>query len=733
MPDFYISALVAGGFDLHAALTATGAILLTSLSGLIYAFNARLVGSRPAGMLAVWLVLLSGGLGGWHYIQSEPSWWTWASLTSQKFIHGPDHVLYWTGGRSGYWFALTPHILFPQRTVQHAYPLALAALLLAWEGLAGRPGIHTAVVSDAKADKAAPAAGGKGARGKTPSKPPQAAAAAASSSSSSSSSSSMAAYSDAPSWYTRPAQLRLFAASGFVAGLLPLMQPHSFVAVGVVTLVTAVCQGLWLLGGALWASLRGSSGAPSSSPAAGGDVESPTKAGAAATATTASAAAPAGWGALLDAVLQWGAFGAVAGGLALPQMAKHLWHRVSFGQGHSGFVRWNPVWAEEGKGLGPVRTWWNALGLFVPLYAVGFLLLRSREQVAVYLGFAALFVVANLVMFQPWHMDNTKVFVVWICSAGFTAQVLVRLAGATARLPGPLSATGRLAATALFVCLTFSGALGAWREMLNNAKVYDDLDFDLAGWITAHTPGDAVFMTDPYSGNHIRPESSLAGRQVAMGFAGWLSSHGIGAYGRSGALSNIMRGGPDAVGALRSEKISHITVDAGPARDHFDARVLDELADPVATNGKAVVWAVLPEIVNGSSFPGCKAAPGGRRASPAECAATPGCWHLGGFCVKKPRTRPVVPCTPDDGGRVTADVCKKELACIWAGEADAVPCQKPRWQLPGGSAPYSIPPLTARVSGSDCGWAHMNPAECVARGCDWRQPDDVYAPWCVYR
>ena len=42
-----------------------------------------------------------------------------------------------------------------------------------------------------------------------------------------------------------------------------------------------------------------------------------------------------------------------------------------------------------------------------------------------------------------------------------------------------------------------------------SSQVYDDLDFDLAGWIQANTPPDAVFMTDPYQNNHIRAESSL--------------------------------------------------------------------------------------------------------------------------------------------------------------------------------------------------------------------------------
>ena len=36
-------------------------------------------------------------------------------------------------------------------------------------------------------------------------------------------------------------QLRLFGLAGIITGLIPLMQPHSFVSVGIVFVVTGVC------------------------------------------------------------------------------------------------------------------------------------------------------------------------------------------------------------------------------------------------------------------------------------------------------------------------------------------------------------------------------------------------------------------------------------------------------------------------------------------------------------
>ena len=156
--------------------------------------------------------------------------------------------------------------------------------------------------------------------------------------------------------------------------------------------------------------------------------------------------------------------------------------------------------------------------------------------------------------------------------------------------------------------------------------------------------------------------------------------------------------------------------------------MLDELADPVATNGKAVVWAVLPEVL-ANNLTACREAKGGRRAAQGDCAAA-GCWFTGGYCVRKPRQRPVVDCS-EGRANVGAEECKKELNCIWSERAE-VRCQKPRWQLPGGKPPYDVPAITPRVAGSDCGWSSMQPSDCTKRGCLWRQPEDNYGPWCVY-
>lgn len=78
--------LYAGGMDWHDALTATGGLLLSSLTALAYALNVRVLGSSRGAVLSLFLAICTGGLGGFYYIASKPDWWTPANLTSQARV-----------------------------------------------------------------------------------------------------------------------------------------------------------------------------------------------------------------------------------------------------------------------------------------------------------------------------------------------------------------------------------------------------------------------------------------------------------------------------------------------------------------------------------------------------------------------------------------------------------------------------------------------------------------------
>ena len=264
-------------------------------------------------------------------------------------------------------------------------------------------------------------------------------------------------------------------------------------------------------------------------------------------------------------------------------------------------------------------------------------------------------------------------------------------AAASALTPARLF--GGIVAVATFIALTFSGALATWREMLNYAKLYDDIDFDVAEWIKEKTPTNAIFLHDLTMSNHIRIESSLAGRQVACGFAGWLHSHGIDSGYRRSRLMGVMQGLESGVSALSEFNITHITVDAG-GKQNFDYAFLDDVSDFVATAGKYSIFEVTPAVARGWAQRECVVEKGAR-ADRRDCLEA-GCWYWGpGRCMDKPRKRTVSDC-----GKSTADSCRAE-GCLWIEQYPGPWCQKPLWKQKDGKGPEKIKALHKPIGGSD--------------------------------
>lgn len=158
---------------------------------------------------------------------------------------------------------------------------------------------------------------------------------------------------------------------------------------------------------------------------------------------------------------------------------------------------------------------------------VGFIRLRARVGAAVpdellrfSLPFVAIFAVCNVVVFQTWDWDNTKLLAYWyLGGALLTAAVLVHwLRGGAVR---------RVGAGLLLASLLAGGGLNLTRYLRDPQIPYTWAtaeDQALAAMVDARTPKNAVFLTE---GNPTDPLLTLAGRTAVSGYGGWLYSYGI--------------------------------------------------------------------------------------------------------------------------------------------------------------------------------------------------------------
>ena len=206
--------------------------------------------------------------------------------------------------------------------------------------------------------------------------------------------------------------------------------------------------------------------------------------------------------------------------LALPQLLFNAIRQTVEG----GVMRIQFNWVNNNGGLhlidGYFWFWVKNVGLPFILILCACLNARRRGQLDILLGMAAIFVVADWILFQQNPYDNNKLFYIWfmfgtILAADYGSVIMQRLAGLR----------GRALLCALFlVGSTLSGALSLAREAVSGYQLFSANAVAAGAWIDENTDRDSVFLTGQ---QHINPVVSLAGRQILCGSDLYVFFHGL--------------------------------------------------------------------------------------------------------------------------------------------------------------------------------------------------------------
>lgn len=177
--------------------------------------------------------------------------------------------------------------------------------------------------------------------------------------------------------------------------------------------------------------------------------------------------------------------------------------------------------------------WFMNIGFILIPFSFGFLKSNSllRKILSPYL---MIFLLGNFVRFQPWDWDNYKIFlhchILTIIIASFGILELSNILNNYLRQRSNFFKS-RLIAVLGFACLatilffsTASGLLSHIRVFQESYLMWPKSDILFAEWIRENTPPESVFLT---STHFLNPVVTLAGRQVVLGYEGWLWSHGL--------------------------------------------------------------------------------------------------------------------------------------------------------------------------------------------------------------
>ena len=329
---------------------------------------------------------------------------------------------------------------------------------------------------------------------------------------------------------TREGKLSAFALLGLWAGAMPMVHTHSFLALGLIS-----------AGAMAYAILR----------------------------------VPRGY--RLQVLGRFALYGGVALILAAPQLLTWSVPQTV----HGGSMRWRFNWVNnQGNGRlidGYCWFWIKNVGLIwlmmVPAALSG---KRARPRMAptlrredmrrmFSLGALCIYIVAELVQFQPNAYDNNKLFyVAYMAMMPAMGLFLVELWD---RLKG---IRGRTILAAVFMLAsTLSGALTIAREVVSDYNLFYPQAVHAARYVDENTPMDTVVLTGR---EHNNPIAALAGRDIVCGSESYLYFHGISYFTQERDMRMMFEEPGDNLALLDRYRVEYVYISSYERAD-FD---LDE-------------------------------------------------------------------------------------------------------------------------------------------------------------
>ena len=166
------------------------------------------------------------------------------------------------------------------------------------------------------------------------------------------------------------------------------------------------------------------------------------------------------------------------------------------------------------------------------------------------LGALMVYVVAELIQFQPNVYDNNKLFYVaymaMMPAMGlYLVEIFRRLKGLRGRY---------ILAAAFMVASLLSGGLSIAREVVSEYCLFGAQEAHAAAFIDENTPSDAVFLTGDQHNNAV---AALAGRDIVCGTGSYLYFHGVDYSAQSFDEQRMLEQPADSAELFRRYGVTH--------------------------------------------------------------------------------------------------------------------------------------------------------------------------------
>ena len=214
----------------------------------------------------------------------------------------------------------------------------------------------------------------------------------------------------------------------------------------------------------------------------------------------------------------WLVFLVITLALALPQLITWTFNQVKDGSMLKGHFNWGNI---NDKYL-----WFYVKNIgVVALLAVPAIIACRKTLLKTAAPALLIFYVAEFVVFQPNVYDNNKLlYVSYALIVCVVASYMVDIYRTLKK--NNIGGRRIIAAITIFAC-TFSAVLTLQREVASDYVVFDKQHVEAAEYIDQNAPADAVVLTDNRHNNAI---ASLTGRNIVCGSSSFLYYHGLDYY-----------------------------------------------------------------------------------------------------------------------------------------------------------------------------------------------------------
>ena len=226
-----------------------------------------------------------------------------------------------------------------------------------------------------------------------------------------------------------------------------------------------------------------------------------------------------------DLLHTWGIFLVFVLVLALPQLFYWTFRQAS----GDGFIRGGLGWSNEYNSY--MMFYLKNLGITFILLLVG-VIVAPWKKLKIVLPAFIIWLLAEFILFQPNPYDNNKLLLVgFLLICIFTADVAMELIG---KCKQPATRVVLLAGVIFFG--TFAGILTMGREAVSDYELYSKDYVDAAAYVEEHTEPTDTFLT---ATNHNNAIASLTGRNIVCGSGSFLYYHGLD-YGQAESAVSAM-------------------------------------------------------------------------------------------------------------------------------------------------------------------------------------------------